>query len=66
MSDLTPCMGGFCLKRQDCAHYHANPWRQQPAERLCGRGKDDPEPMRPAVAHWWRNDSRPLTTGEPL
>lgn len=33
------CMGGHCLKRDRCAHYHATD-RTNPAERLCPPGQD--------------------------
>lgn len=41
------CMGGFCGRREACAHFHAPeiPGRE-PAERLCGRGDEDPQPMQ--------------------
>lgn len=33
---------------ESCAHYWAPPLGQHdPAERLCGRGKDRPEPVQP-------------------
>lgn len=35
---MTPCMGGWCAKREKCPHYRAS--GQQPAERLCERGHD--------------------------
>lgn len=33
------CMGGWCLKRGHCAHYHATD-TSDPAERLCPPGQD--------------------------
>lgn len=33
------CMGGWCTKRDHCAHFHATD-RRQPAERLCVPGAD--------------------------
>lgn len=33
---LTPCMGGFCLSRQSCQHYHAKAF-DEISERLCGK-----------------------------
>lgn len=33
------CMGGWCTKRDHCAHYHAAN-TNQPAERLCPPGQD--------------------------
>lgn len=43
---MIACMGGFCGKREGCAHYHApaRPGRQ-PIERLCDKGEDKPRPM---------------------
>lgn len=35
----TPCMGGWCTRRDHCAHYHATD-RTNPAERLCPPGQD--------------------------
>lgn len=34
MTDTTPCMGGWCAKRDQCPHFHADR-RNAPAERLC-------------------------------
>lgn len=44
---IVQCMGGFCQKREKCAHYHApqTPGRQ-PVERLCEPGKDEPETLK--------------------
>jgi hypothetical protein len=38
---MTPiaCMGGWCVKREHCPHYHAES-RHQPVERLCVPGRD--------------------------
>jgi hypothetical protein len=36
---IQACMGGWCTKRDHCAHYHAE-HRGQPAERLCVPGAD--------------------------
>ena len=36
----TSCMGGWCVKRDRCAHYHAATEHQHPAERLCPPGQD--------------------------
>jgi hypothetical protein len=36
---MTPCMGGFCSKRDMCPHYSAKS-DQEPAERLCLPGRD--------------------------
>jgi hypothetical protein len=44
---LVPCMGGMCLSRQRCAHYHASSigWRE-PSERLCAKDCEEPEPIK--------------------
>jgi len=35
------CMGGWCLKRLQCPNYtEADRSDQEPAERLCERGRD--------------------------
>jgi hypothetical protein len=48
---MTPqCMGGWCLMRGRCALYHARPNGQPPVERLCEKGKDQPEPVKPNPA----------------
>lgn len=39
MTELQPCMGGWCAKRNRCQHYHAESSRE-PAERLCEPGDD--------------------------
>jgi hypothetical protein len=46
---LVPCMGGWCKRREACAHYVAPtlPGRE-PSERLCPPGEDQPEPIKPA------------------
>ena len=36
---MTPCMGGWCSKREQCPH-HMQADRRNPAERLCVRGRD--------------------------
>ena len=37
---MTPaCMGGWCVRRGHCPHYHAAD-RRQPEERLCPPGMD--------------------------
>ena len=33
------CMGGWCHRREQCQHYHADD-RSDPAERLCVPGHD--------------------------
>jgi hypothetical protein len=35
---MKPCMGGWCLKRDQCPHHE--PTGQAPAERLCLPGQD--------------------------
>ncbi len=41
---LVPCMGGWCRQRDKCANYWAAPLRdREPADRLCGSDRDDPE-----------------------
>jgi len=42
MTNIVPCMGGFCSKRDGCVHYHSTA-DMNPSERLCGQGKDEPE-----------------------
>lgn len=44
MTSPVACMGGWCAKREACAHYHAQD-RRYPIERLCG-AHDEPEPIR--------------------
>ena len=44
---IVQCMGGFCQKRQQCAHYFAPGLQgREPIERLCAPGHDEPEPIR--------------------
>ena len=44
--NLLQCMGGGCVVRAGCAHYTAPPLPGfEPAERLCARGHDQPEPV---------------------
>lgn len=50
MTPLTPCMGGWCRKREHCSHYHS-PLRTRPAERLCLPGEDGIGAIRPIVMH---------------
>jgi len=33
------CMGGWCVKRDHCQHYHSE-LRSEPSERLCIPGRD--------------------------
>ena len=39
MTDLQPCLGGWCAKREKCPH-HQTEDRRNPAERLCPPGRD--------------------------
>jgi hypothetical protein len=45
---LQACMGGWCAKRDWCAHYHAED-RRAPAERLCRPGQDGSGLAQPIV-----------------
>lgn len=45
---IVACMGGWCRQRERCAHHHSA--SRVISERLCERGFDDPEPMRPRLA----------------
>lgn len=40
---IVACMGGWCHVRDRCAHHHS-PSRVV-SERLCERGREEPEPM---------------------
>lgn len=42
-----PCMGGWCKSRAGCLNYHQT--GPEPAERLCPKGQDFPEPIKAAV-----------------
>ena len=58
------CMGGFCRKRDRCAHYHADD-RREPAERLCmpgadGVGMQEPVRFHLPVGAWERADTSAL------
>lgn len=46
---LTPCMGGWCTKRQHCANYHAASELRQPEERMCPPGNDGAGPRNFSV-----------------
>lgn len=37
---MTACMGGWCLKRDQCANHNTEA-RERPAERLCRTGDND-------------------------
>jgi len=41
---LTPCMGGWCTKRNHCPHYHSTA-QTDPNERLCPPGQDGSRAM---------------------
>lgn len=45
---IVQCLGGWCRKRDECAHYWA-PTSRSISERLCPKGIEDPEPMRGPV-----------------
>ena len=53
---LQSCMGGWCAKRDHCAHYHSASPDQEPAQRLCAPGQTgayvplnfNPQPVEPA------------------
>lgn len=48
---IVSCMGGWCRKRDECAHYHSR--SRVRSERLCERGKDTPDPIRkPSFDAW--------------
>jgi hypothetical protein len=36
---MTPCMGGWCSRRDGCPHYTTRS-KAQPSERLCVPGRD--------------------------
>lgn len=38
---VRPCLGGWCQRRDKCAHYADPTARHNPAERLCDRGSED-------------------------
>jgi hypothetical protein len=43
---IVQCMGGWCKKREQCAHYWAPKIKNRaPIDRLCGKGVDEPEPI---------------------
>lgn len=50
MADMTPCMGGWCSMRDKCSHYATPTTRQEPAERLCDRGRETAMHFAPAPA----------------
>lgn len=41
---MIACMGGWCRQRDRCAHYYAQ--STKPAERLCNKGEDKPQPVK--------------------
>lgn len=38
---ISPCMGGWCTKRDKCAHYVNPTTVDNPPDRLCDRGSED-------------------------
>lgn len=45
------CMGGWCLVRESCRHYHSDTWRK-PVERACEPGETNLfAPLRRADVH---------------
>ena len=44
------CMGGWCVMRGRCAHYHAKANGQPPVERLCDKGDEQPLAMKQPIA----------------
>jgi hypothetical protein len=40
MNSTRPCLGGWCARRDACAHHVSPTNRADPAERLCDRGND--------------------------
>jgi hypothetical protein len=53
-------MGGWCAKRDHCAHYHAFGADQQPSERLCPPGRDGAGPAN-LVEHDMTRQLSPAT-----
>ena len=52
------CLGGWCLKRDNCDNYHSAD-RREPSERLCipgedGKSLDAPVVIRMPVGSWER------------
>lgn len=39
---ITQCMGGWCHKRNQCIHFSAPDNGDDPEERLCAAGMDEP------------------------
>jgi hypothetical protein len=37
---VSPCMGGWCTKREKCLHYADPDNKHRPAERLCESGRE--------------------------
>jgi hypothetical protein len=47
---MTQCMGGWCTRREKCAHYWAPRIPMAPpAERLCSSGDEVPTECNPVV-----------------
>ncbi len=38
MTEIKPCMGGWCRMRERCMHYTEPTNRHKPADRLCDQG----------------------------
>lgn len=49
---IVACMGGWCRRRNSCQHYHAER-SQAVSERLCEKGRDEPESMRDTRFDAW-------------
>lgn len=46
-AQIVQCMGGWRRQRERCQHYSASKLGQsEPAERLCPKGSDEPEPIK--------------------
>ena len=60
---IQACMGGWCIRRNNCANYRSSD-RSEPAERLClpgedGKGLDTPVVIRMPVGLWDRKQEVP-------
>jgi hypothetical protein len=43
---IVQCMGGWCKKREQCAHFWARRMNyRKPVDRLCGKFVEEPEPI---------------------
>lgn len=66
----TPCMGGWCLKREYCMNHNSTSQRE-PAERLCipghdGKGADTAVVIFRPVGSWERGASTLLRQASPM